>query len=153
MKLDLASLAFAKNDPIPIQYTGRGSNASPPLAWGDPPAGTKSFALTCVDPDAPRGTFVHWVLFNLPADTRELNEGVLPEQVEDDGTVQGINDFGDVGYGGPDPPPGKPHRYFFNVFALDTKLDLPPKATHADLVAAMKGRVLAEGELMGTYGR
>src|SRR3954452_24326985 len=139
MKLDLWSAAFAKDDPIPIQFTGRGNNPPPPLAWSDPPAGTKSFALTCVDPDAPRGTFIHWVAFNIPV--RELKEGVLPEPVLEDGTVQGVNDFGDVGYGGPDPPPGKPHRYFFKVFALDTKLNLPPKSSHADLVAAMKGHV------------
>jgi len=153
MKLDLASPAFAKNDPIPIQYTGQGSNASPALAWSDPPAGAKSFALTCVDPDAPRGTFIHWVAFNIPFTVRELKEGVLPKPVLENGTVQGANDFGDVGYGGPDPPPGKPHRYFFKIFALDTKLDLPPKSSHAALLTAIQGHVLAEGELMGTYGR
>ncbi len=124
-----------------------------PLRWADPPQGTKTFALICDDPDAPRGTWVHWVLFNLPADRRELPEGVPAQETLDGGARQGKNDFGNLGYGGPAPPRGKPHRYFFKLYALDTALDLPAGATKDQVVAAMQGHVLAEGQLMGRYGR
>jgi Raf kinase inhibitor-like YbhB/YbcL family protein len=153
MALELTSTAFREGTPIPGQYTGDGRNSSPPLQWRDLPAGTRSLALVCEDPDAPRGTFTHWVAYNLPAESRELPEGVPTEPTLSDGTLQGTNDFGRVGYGGPAPPAGKPHRYFFKLFALDGPLHLPPGVTRPQLLAAVKGRVLAEAQLMGTYSR
>jgi Raf kinase inhibitor-like YbhB/YbcL family protein len=153
MKIELSSAAFGEGANIPKQYTGDGRDASPPLRWSDPPQGTTSFALIGDDPDAPRGTWVHWVLFNLPAEQRELQEAVPAQEVLASGAKQGQNDFGKIGYGGPAPPPGKPHRYFFKLYALDTPLDLAPGATKDQLVTAMKGHVLAEGQLMGRYGR
>jgi Raf kinase inhibitor-like YbhB/YbcL family protein len=149
MKIELTSTAFREGDTIPKQYTGDGKDVSPPLQWGEPPAGTKSFALICDDPDAPRGTWVHWVLFNLPAEQRELTEGAPAEG----GARQGKNDFGNLGYGGPAPPPGKPHRYFFKLYALDRLLDVAAGATKEQVVAALQGHVLAEGQMMGRYGR
>lgn len=149
MALELTSTAFAHGQPIPKQFTADGRNISPPLKWSDPPAGTRSLALVCEDPDAPRGTFTHWVVFNLPAESRELKEGEsLP-----DGAAQGTNDFGKAGYGGPSPPAGKPHRYFFKLLALDRPLDLEPGAKKDRVLAAAKDCVLAQAELMGTYGR
>src|SRR5262245_23628674 len=115
MSMELTSTAFQEGEAIPQQYTGDGKNISPPLKWRDPPAGARSLALICEDPDARRGTFTHWVVFNIPAESRELSEGVPPEATLPNGTVQGANDFGKVGYGGPAPPPGKPHRYFFKL--------------------------------------
>ena len=109
MSIDLSSTAFQQGATIPKHYTGDGAESSPPLRWSDPPSGTKSLALICDDPDAPRGTWVHWVLFNLPAHTRELEEGVPTTETLGDGAKQGKNDFGDIGYGGPGPPKGKPH--------------------------------------------
>ena len=153
MALELTSTAFQEGATIPQQYTGDGRNVSPPLKWTDPPAGTRSLALVCEDPDAPRGTFTHWTAFNLPAESKEVSEGVPVEATLPNGTAQGTNDFGMAGYGGPKPPPGKPHRYFFKLYALDKRLDLQAGAGKEDLRAAMKGHVLAEGQLMGTYGR
>jgi Raf kinase inhibitor-like YbhB/YbcL family protein len=148
MKIELTSTAFSEGATLPTPHTGDGADTSPPLAWSDPPANTTSFALICDDPDAPRGTWVHWVLFNLSADTRVLKEGAEPA-----GATQGTNDFGNLGYGGPAPPKGKPHRYFFKLYALDTTLELPAGATKAQVVDAMKGHILAEGQLMGKYQR
>ena len=153
MNLELTTTAFAEGANIPREHTGDGANSAPPLKWPDPPPGTRSFALICDDPDAPRGTWVHWVLFNLPADQRELGEGVPAQEALPSGAKQGKNDFGKVGYGGPSPPAGKPHRYFFRLYALDVPLDLAAGATKGQVVAAMKGHVLAEGQLMGRYGR
>ena len=153
MTLQLSSTAFDEGQAIPREYTADGRNVSPPLQWQDPPAGTQSWALLCEDPDAPRGTFTHWLLFNLPTAARALAEGVPPETTLANGGLQGVNDFGKVGYGGPAPPPGKPHRYIFKLFALARSLDLQPGSTKAQLLTAMKGQVLAEGLLMGTYGR
>jgi Raf kinase inhibitor-like YbhB/YbcL family protein len=153
MALELTSAAFQGGQPIPRQYTGDGRNISPPLTWRDPPAGTRSLALVCEDPDAPRGTFTHWVAFNLPAESRELGEGVPAEPTLPNGTVQGTNDFGRAGYGGPKPPPGKPHRYVFQLYALDRPLDVPPGATKAQLLVAMKGHILGAAQLVGTYAR
>src|SRR5258708_8944318 len=117
------------------------------------PATTQGFALIMDDPDAPVGTWVHWVLYDLPANTRELTEGVAKQEQLASGARQGRNDFGKIGYGGPCPPPGKPHRYFFKLYALDAKLNLKAGASKADVEGAMKGRVLAQSELMGKYGR
>jgi Raf kinase inhibitor-like YbhB/YbcL family protein len=149
-KLKVASSAFQEGERIPRDYTGEGADRSPPLSWGAPPEKTRSVAVLVEDPDAPHGTFTHWVLFNLPPDTRELPEnasaGRLPE-----GAVQGTNDFDRTGYHGPYPPAGPAHRYYFKVFALDTKLDLDSKARRAQVAAAMRGHVLADGALLGTY--
>jgi Raf kinase inhibitor-like YbhB/YbcL family protein len=153
MSIELTSTAFPEGQTIPRQATGDGRNLSPPLQWHNAPATTKSFALICEDPDAPRGTFTHWVLFNLPADSRELSEGIPAEASLPNGTMQGTNDFGTVGYGGPAPPPGKPHRYFFKLYALDRRLDLAAGATKDQLLAAMNGHILGEGHLMGKYVR
>lgn len=153
MSLEVTSTAFEQGKAIPKEYTGDGKDVSPPLRWSEPPAETKSIALICDDPDTPRGTWVHWVLFNLPPETRELNEGIPAEDTLPSGAKQGKNDFGSIGYGGPAPPKGKPHRYFFKVYALSEELRLPPGATKSELVQAMNGHILAEGQLMGTHQR
>jgi Raf kinase inhibitor-like YbhB/YbcL family protein len=153
MSLELTSDAFRQGETIPRKYTADGQNTSPPLRWQDPPDGTRSFALVCEDPDAPRGTFTHWALFNLPAEARQLNEGVPPKAELPDGSRQGKNDFGRVGYGGPAPPPGKPHRYSFKLYALDRPLDLSAGASKDEILTGLKGHTLAEGQLKGTYGR
>jgi Raf kinase inhibitor-like YbhB/YbcL family protein len=152
-KLQVTSSAFSQGEAIPVKYTKDGEDHSPPLVWSMPPGGTASVAVICDDPDAPRGTWVHWVLFNLPGDQRSLDEGIPAKGALADGSLQGKNDFGDLGYGGPSPPPGKPHRYFFKVYALDTRLALREGATKDQLLAAMRGHVLSDGELMGTYQR
>lgn len=150
--LDLTSTAFTEGGTVPSRYTCQGEDLSPPLAWRDPPAGTKSFALIVDDPDAPdpkapKQTYVHWVLYDLPADTRSLPEGMkAPPQ----GARAGKNDFGKTTYGGPCPPVGR-HRYFFKVYALDTVLQDIGQPTAAELTKAMGGHILARGQLMGTY--
>jgi Raf kinase inhibitor-like YbhB/YbcL family protein len=153
MNLQITSTAFSEGQPIPQKYTCQGSDISPPLAWTNGPTKTKSFALIMDDPDAPVGTWVHWVLYDLPANATGLPEDVAKTQVIANGAKQGMNTWPRLGYGGPCPPPGKPHRYFFKLYALDAMLDLKPGATKKDIEAAMKGRVLAEGQLMGTYQR
>jgi Raf kinase inhibitor-like YbhB/YbcL family protein len=153
LSIEMTSTAFGPGAAIPKPYTGDGADRSTPLAWSEPPAGTKSLALICEDPDAPLGTWVHWVLFNLPAQTRELTEGVPTTGALANGAKQGKNDFGNVGYGGPAPPSGTSHRYFFKLYALDVAVDLPPGATKAQLVDAMRGHVVAQGRLIGNYGR
>jgi Raf kinase inhibitor-like YbhB/YbcL family protein len=149
----LTSSAFRFGERIPTEYTADGRNVSPPLKWDGVPAGAKSLALTCEDPDAPKGLFAHWVAFNLSPDTTELGEGVPAKESLPDGTAQGVNGFGNPGYGGPSPPAGKPHRYAFHLYALDEKLNLPAGATREQLTSAMQGHVIAQGELTGTYGR
>jgi len=153
MSITLTSSAFAEGGAIPVEYTADGEDVSPPLRWSDPPADVETFALICEDPDAPRGTFTHWVLFDLPADTRALGEAVSVEPELPNGATNGMNDFKKTGYGGPSPPVGKPHRYFFHLYALDHKLALPPRANVKELRAEMDGHILDEGQLMGTYGR
>jgi Raf kinase inhibitor-like YbhB/YbcL family protein len=153
MDIRLTSSAFAEGGTIPKKHTCDGADVSPPLVWDNVPEGTRSFVLICDDPDAPMGTWVHWVLFNLPADARSLPEGVAPDRELPNGARQGTNDFRKIGYGGPCPPPGKPHRYFFKLYALDTALDLPAGSTKAQVLKAMEEHVLAEGQLMGRYGR
>ncbi len=153
MSIEVTSTAFQQGMSIPKQYTGDGVDQSPPLHWSKPPSGTKSIALICDDPDAPVGTWVHWVLYNLPAQTHELEAGVPTTATLASGAKQGKNDFGKIGYGGPAPPKGKAHRYFFKVYALGVSVDLAAGATKAQLEAAIKGHVLAEGQLMGTYKR
>jgi Raf kinase inhibitor-like YbhB/YbcL family protein len=151
--IEVTSTAFQAGIPIPKQFTGDGADQSPPLRWSEPPPGTKSIALISDDPDAPRGTWVHWVLFNLPSQTREVEEGVPTTATLPSGAKQGKNDFGNIGCGGPAPPKGKAHRYFFKLYALGVAVDLAPGATKAQLEDAMKGHILAEGQLIGTYKR
>lgn len=151
--MKLRSPSFGDGEQIPVKFTCDGRDVSPPLQWNDAPAGTKSFALICEDPDAPAGTWVHWVLFNLPAAKGELPEHVSTSEILPGGAKQGRNDFKRIGYGGPCPPPGKPHRYFFKLYALATELALEPRATKTDVLHAMRGHVLAEASLMGTYER
>jgi Raf kinase inhibitor-like YbhB/YbcL family protein len=153
MALEISSRSFASGGNIPQRFTCDGEDVSPELHWGEPPAETKSFALIADDPDAPVGTWVHWVLFNLPAATRSLSEGVPKQDALKNGGLHGRNDFRKIGYGGPCPPPGKPHRYFFKLYALDTALNLKAGATKVDVERAMKGHILAQGEWMGRYGR
>jgi len=153
MALKIESPAFTPEGDIPKKYTCDGSDVSPPLHWSKPPAGTKSLALICDDPDAPMGTWVHWVLYRLPAAAQELPEGVPAQERLDDGTLQGKNDFKKIGYGGPCPPRGPKHRYYFKLYALDTVPDLPSGATKSQLLKAVEGHILAQGELMGRYGR
>ncbi|MFB3815446.1 MAG: YbhB/YbcL family Raf kinase inhibitor-like protein [Terriglobales bacterium] len=141
--------AFQPGGEIPAKYTCSGADVAPALRWSGAPAGTKSFALIMDDPDAPSGTFTHWVLYGIPAQTTQLAEGAkLPSSA-----AQGVNGFRRTGYGGPCPPPGKPHRYFFKLFALDTPLSLKASATKQELEQAMKGHVLGQAELMGTFRR
>jgi Raf kinase inhibitor-like YbhB/YbcL family protein len=144
---------FAMNAAMPPKYAACGDNVSPPLSWSKVPTGTKSIAVLCDDPDAPRGDWVHWVLFNLPPETTKLEAGVPKQAKLPSGAIQGVNDFPGTGYDGPYPPPGKPHRYFFKVFALDTKLNLTEKARKSDLLKATQGHILAQGQLIGTFQR
>ena len=153
MAFELTSRAFAPGQTIPQKHTCDGRDVSPPLAWSEPPAGTAGFALIADDPDAPMGTWVHWVIFDMPAESRGLPEGVTPREALPDGARQGVNDFGRVGYGGPCPPPGKPHRYFFRLYALDRPLGLSPRAPRPQLLEAVRAHSLGEASLMGTYGR
>ena len=153
MSIEVTSTSFQQGMSIPKQYTGDGVDQSPPLFWSELPSGTKSIALIYDDPDAPRGTWVHWVLYNLPASARSLPEGVPKQNELADGTRQGRNDFARVGYGGPCPPRGPAHRYLFKLYALDARLDLKPGASKADLEKAMATHILAQGQLMGRYKR
>jgi len=149
----LTSPAFASAAAIPRQYTCEGADQSPGLKWGNPPVGTVTLALVTNDPDAPVGDWVHWVVWNIPPATHEMPAN-FPRQPElPNDTRQGRNDFGKIGYNGPCPPPGKTHRYFFRLYAVDTKLDLPAGATRTELGRALQGHILAEAEYMGTYRR
>ena len=151
-KMKLESPAFAADEFIPSQYTCDGQELSVPLSWDEPPAATQSLALICDDPDAPGKTWVHWVVYNLPPQTRSLPENIFPGNPLPKGGLQGINDFGKVGYGGPCPPGGT-HRYVFKLYALDRVLELKAGATKAQVEAALKGHILAQAELIGRYRR
>jgi Raf kinase inhibitor-like YbhB/YbcL family protein len=151
MTMQLTSTAFEEGQPIPLDHTGEGHNLSPQLKWNDPPAGTRSLALIFEDPDAPRGIFTHWLVYNIPAESRELPEGMLHAEGLPNGTRQGRCDFGKVGYFGPKPPEGKPHRYFFKLFALNRPLEVVGGDTRDHLLRALKGHVLGEAVLMGTF--
>jgi Raf kinase inhibitor-like YbhB/YbcL family protein len=153
MSIQITSPAFSEGRPIPQIHAFDDKNLSPALHWSGVPTSAKSLALICDDPDTPAGTWVHWVIYDLSATTAGLSEGVPPSSELTNGAQQGLNDFKQTGYGGPCPPPGKPHRYFFKVYALDTMTGLKPGATKAELMKAMDGHVLAEGKLMGTYRR
>ena len=151
--MQLRSSAFEAGSDIPPQFTCEGSDISPALSWSTPPEATQSFALVMEDPDAPGRTWVHWVLFDLPASERELPEGVAAKGTLPSGMRQGGNDFGRIGYGGPCPPPGPAHRYFFRLYALDARLDLKAGATRDQLDRAMRGHILAHADLMARYRR
>ena len=153
MKIQITSTAFADGQPIPVKYTADALDISPPLAWSNAPAGAKSFALIADDPDAPTGTWVHWVIYDLPPATARLAEDQFKVAQFKNGAKQGLNDFKKTGYNGPAPPPGKAHRYYFKLYALDKMTGLAPNMTKADLLKAMDGHVLGEGQLMGTYQR
>lgn len=144
--MEISSPAFEESQPIPSHYTCEGEDVSPPLLFHDIPDGTKSLALIVDDPDAPMGTFDHWIAWNLSPDQTSLQEGA-------DVPIEGINDFRETRYRGPCPPPGAPHRYFFKVYALDDTLDLPAGITKEQLIEAMEGHILGQAELIGTYQR
>ena len=147
--MKLLSTAFANFEDIPIKHTGEGDDLSPPLRWQDVPEGTRSLALICEDPDAPNGTWDHWILYNIPPSISVLAEGItqLPYEIK-----SGLNSWKKTGYKGPKPPSGK-HRYFFILYALDTVLQLPEKATKIDLINAMRSHTLAEATLVGNFER
>lgn len=153
MAFQISATAFSAGESIPRKFTCDGSDVSPALNWTDPPAATLSFALIMDDPDAPVGTWVHWVLYDLPPGARDLPENVAKQEQLPTGARQGRNDFRKIGYGGPCPPPGKPHRYFFKLYALDTKLDLKSGASKADAERTMQGHILAQSQLIGRYSR
>ena len=149
----LTSTAFRHGEAIPVKYTADGAGVSPALAWTNAPAGTKAFVLICDDPDAPIGTWVHWVLHDIPAETTSLTENVPATPTVLGAAKHGLTDYRTIGYGPPGPPPGKPHRYFFKLYAVDQPTGLPARATKAQVLNAMKGHVLAEAQLYGTYRR
>ena len=151
--MQLTSIAFKDGAAIPAKYTCDATNVSPPLKWTGVPANARSLALIVDDPDAPVGTWVHWVLYDLAPTVTELPEDVPKSQVIAGGANQGLNDFRQLGYGGPCPPPGKPHRYFFKLYALDAMLDLKPGLTKKELERAMQTHILAQAQLVGTYQR
>jgi Raf kinase inhibitor-like YbhB/YbcL family protein len=151
--MSLKTTAFPEGGGSPKKYTCDGADVSPNLSWQGAPAGTQSFALIADDPDAPVGTWTHWVIWDMPAQETTLPEGVPKTEVLSNGARQGRNDFRRIGYGGPCPPAGKPHRYFFRLYALDVKLDLKAGANRSELERAAKGHILAQVELMGKYGR
>lgn len=150
--MDISSKAFLEGGMIPAKYTCDGENVSPPLEWTNVPSGTKSFALISDDPDAPAGTWVHWVIYNIPPEVTKLDEQIKPEKEFKTGMRQGNNDWPKIGYGGPCPPSGT-HRYYFKLYAVDALLDLKPGATKFQVLQAMKGHVLAEAQLMAKYRR
>ena len=153
LAMELKSSAFQDNQDIPKMYTCDGADLSPPLAWNNPPNRSRAFALIADDPDAPGGTWVHWVIYDLPANAKELAEGVPTQQGLPNGANQGVNDFRKVGYGGPCPPRGPAHRYFFKLYALDQPTNLKPRATKQQLLNTMKGHILAQAQLIGKYKR
>lgn len=152
-ELRVESTAFEEGGTIPRRYTCDGEDVSPPLSWSTPPEGTKSLVLICDDPDAPMGTWVHWVLFGLSPDISELPEGVPSQRIVLGGAKQGTTSFGRVGYGGPCPPKGPAHRYFFKLYAVDTEIDLDAGATKQEVLRVIEGHILAQGQLMGRYSR
>jgi Raf kinase inhibitor-like YbhB/YbcL family protein len=152
MSLAISSPAFANGDSIPSDFSCNGRDVSPILNWTEPPSGTQSFALIMDDPDAPIGTWVHWVMFNIPASTRTLKEGIATDAQLTDGSIQGKTSAGSHGYHGPCPPSGT-HRYFFKLYALDTLLSISANADKKELLAAMEGHILVNTELMGKFSR
>lgn len=152
-EMKITSTAFEEGETIPRKYTCAGEDVSPALTWSESPKGTKSFVLICDDPDAPVGTWVHWVLYGISPNVTTLDENVPPDGEVLDGARQGRNDFGNLGYGGPCPPPGRAHRYYFKLYALDIKPELAVGATKAEVLKAIEGHVLSEAQLMGRFAR
>ena len=152
MAFVVKSASFPEGGTIPKRYSCDAEDVSPALTWANAPEGAQSFAVIADDPDAPSGTWTHWIIWNIPRG-KGLPEALPKTDTLDDGSRQGRNDFQRVGYGGPCPPPGKAHRYFFRLYALNAKLDLKAGAGRSDLENAMKGRVVAQAELMGKYER
>jgi len=152
MELEIKSTAFEEGGSIPRKYTCDGTDISPPLSWAPPPEGTKSLVLICDDPDAPMGTWVHWVLYGLSPDTLELPEDIPDNKEILGGARQGTNDFRRIGYGGPCPPGGT-HRYYFKLYAIDSEPGLSSGATKKEVLKSIEGHILAEGQLMGRYSR
>ena len=153
MSFTLKSTAFPNGGVIPKKYTCDGADLSPALSWDDAPAGTQSLALIVDDPDAPMGTWTHWLIWNIPAKATLLPEDTPKMNLLDNGARQGGNDFKRIGYGGPCPPPGKPHRYFFKLYALDARLEVKAGAVRSELEPALQPHILAQAQCMGTYGR
>jgi Raf kinase inhibitor-like YbhB/YbcL family protein len=152
MAISVTSTAFTDSMTIPKQYTCEGKDMSPPVAWSGIPAGTKSEALILDDPDAPNGTWTHWIIWNIPPSVTSLDEG-LAKTATVAGMKQGQNSWPKTGYNGPCPPPGNAHRYYFTVFALDKILDLPDNSNRAALESAMQGHILSQGQLLGMYAK
>lgn len=153
MALKVSSPQWKPGQAIPKKYTGDGADVSPPLVFEGAPAGTRSFALVCDDPDAPVGTWVHWVLYEIPGTAKGLPEGVPTDPSLSDGSRQGRNSWKKHGYGGPSPPPGKPHRYFFRLYALREPLGLASGLSANEVETAARARSIESAEYMGTYGR
>ncbi len=153
MAFTLKSSAFSEGQRIPVPHTCMGADLSPPLSWSGAPAGTQEFALVCDDPDAPMRTWVHWVLYKIPGKRTDLPQGIFKGDTVKDIGMQGRSDFGSNGYGGPCPPPGKDHRYFFKLYALSKPLEAEPGMTKDQLLSAMKGRILGQAQLMGVFSR
>ncbi len=151
--LDIQSSVVDNKGYIPDRYTCDAQDFSPPLEFSDVPENTISFVLICDDPDAPFKIWVHWVVFNIPAETEGFSEGILKQELDQLSVIQGINDFGKVGYQGPCPPPGKAHRYSFKLYALDTMLSLKEGVSKKDVIEAMQGHIIAEAKLVGIYQR
>jgi len=152
MGLELKSSAFSEEEFIPEKYTCQGDDISPPLSWSGAPEGTSSFVLICDDPDAPAGTWDHWLIYNIPEERDSLEEDIAPEK-EVQEMNQGLNDFDNIGYGGPCPPPGPSHRYVFTLYALDEELDLEPGLTKEELLESIESNILEKTELVGKFSR
>jgi Raf kinase inhibitor-like YbhB/YbcL family protein len=151
--MKLACSSFNEGEMIPKKHTGEGEDVSPPLGWADVPENTTAFVVICDDPDAPAGTWTHWVLYDIPPDVTALDEGIPMTDTVLGSARQGLSDFGDIGYRGPMPPPGKPHRYFFKLYALDAPTGLPAGSTKDDVIEAIDGHILGQGQLVGVYQR
>ena len=151
--LEIKSEGFKQKGYIPDRYSCDAQDFSPSLSWSQVPQGTKSLAIVCDDPDAPFKIWVHWVIFNIPSDVSSLEENISKEKLNELSVVEGLNDFGRLGYNGPCPPAGKPHRYFFTLYALDTTLSLEEGVGKKELVEAMQGHILAETKVIGLYQR
>jgi hypothetical protein len=154
MNVEIQSNAFQSGQRVPVIYTADGKDLSPPLRWkSGSDKSVRSLALICDDPDAPMGTWVHWVIYNIPPAPPELREGISKQAELSDGSKQGKNSWNKIGYGGPSPPPGKLHHYHFKLYALDQTLPLQAEATKEQLVSAMQGHILGQAELIGVYSR
>jgi Raf kinase inhibitor-like YbhB/YbcL family protein len=153
MTFSLSSQVLNNNQPIPIKFTGFDKDISPPLQWTNAPAGTKTFVVICDDPDAPAGTWVHWVLYDVPANVSSISEGLPKTKTVLTTAKQGINDFGKIGYNGPMPPPGTTHRYFFKIYAIGKEIGLSPESSKSRVMKTIEGHILAQAEFIATYRR